>query len=84
MPRRLTVSMRKRDGLRAHVRVQMEGGVGVDVGVAVQARDAEALLGDLAVFGLVELLLRKRRQQQPHAFHLHRRHVADHSRRRSS
>ena len=49
--------------LRPHVGRQMEGGVGVEVRVAVEAGDAQARLGDLAVLGLVELLLRERREQ---------------------
>ena len=62
--------------LRANVRGLMEGGVGVAVGVTVETRDAEALHVGLAVVGLVELLLRERREQQAHAFHLDRRQDA--------
>ena len=40
--------------------------------MAVEAGDAQVLLGALAVLGLIELLLRERRQQKPQAFHLHR------------
>jgi hypothetical protein len=57
-------------GLRAIVRVQVEGGVGVAVRMAIEAGDAQAGHVDLAVVGLVELLLGERRQQQAHAFHL--------------
>ena len=57
-------------GLRAVIRVEVEGRVGVAVGVAIQAGDAQALGVDLAVVGLVELLLGEGRQQQPQALHL--------------
>jgi hypothetical protein len=46
--------------------------------VAVEAGDAQARLGDLAVLRLIELLLRERGEQQPQAFHLNRRDDAGH------
>ena len=50
--------------LRTDVRSQVEGAVGVEIRVAVEAGDAQALLGHLAVLGLIELLLREGRQQE--------------------
>ena len=64
--------------LRSHVRRLVKGGVGMEIGMAVETGDAEALVFDLALLGLVELLLRERGQQQPQPFHLHRRDKADH------
>ncbi len=78
MPRRLVVSSRKRASLRAHVGRQVKGRVGVEVLMTVQAGHAETLIGGLAILRLVELLLRKWREQQPQPFHLHRRDDADH------
>jgi hypothetical protein len=49
--------------LRPHVGIQMELSRRVAVDVTVEARDAEARVGALAVVGRVELLLRKRRDQ---------------------
>ena len=49
----------------------MKGGVGVKVGMAVQAGDSELRVGGLAVVGGVELLLGEGREQQPQALHLH-------------
>jgi hypothetical protein len=64
--------------LRPHLGGLMEGTVAVEVGVAVQACHAQMLLGALAVLGLIEFLLRERREQQPQAFHLHRGDQPDH------
>jgi hypothetical protein len=47
-------------GLRSHVGRLVKGCVRVEIGVAVETGDAEALVLDLAVLGLVELLLRER------------------------
>ncbi len=58
-------------GLGPGVGVEVEGRVGMEVRVAVEAGDAEAGLGDLAVLGLVELLLGEGGEQQAQAFHLH-------------
>ena len=46
--------------------------------MAIEAGHAQALVGALAILGLIELLLRERRQQHPQAFDLHRRQDADH------
>ena len=48
----------------------VRGGVGVAVGVAVEAGDALMRLQAAPVLGQVELLLRKRRDQQPQALEL--------------
>ena len=50
--------------LRADIGRLVKGGVGMEIGVAVETGDAEALVRDLAVLGLVELLLRERGEQQ--------------------
>jgi hypothetical protein len=65
-------------GLWPHVGSQMERGIRMKILVAVEAGHAVALLEHLAIFGLVELLLRKRSEQQAKPLHLHRRHVTDH------
>ena len=49
--------------LRSYIGRLVKGGVGVEIGVAVETGDAEALVLDFAVLGLVELLLRERGQQ---------------------
>ena len=67
MPRRLDGVEPEARGLRANIRGQVEGGIGVEIGVAIEAGHAKALVGALAVLGLVELLLRKRREQKPQA-----------------
>src|SRR4051794_38991022 len=65
-------------GLRANVRGQVEGSIGVEIGVAVEASHAEALVSALAVLGLIELLLRERREQKPEPLDLDRSENADH------
>ena len=64
--------------LRPYIRGQVECAVGVEVGMTIEAGHAHALIGDLAVFGLIEFFLRKRREQQTQALHLHRRDDAVH------
>src|SRR3954447_13097833 len=64
--------------LRPHVRGQVKSRVAVEVRVAIEAGHAKALVGALAILGLVKLLLRKRGQQHPQAFDLYRRQNADH------
>src|SRR3954451_1605512 len=64
--------------LRPHVRSEVEGGIGVEVGMAIEAGHARALGCDLAVFRLIEFLLRERCEKQAQAFHLHRRDHAIH------
>ena len=49
---------------------EVRGGVGVAVGVAVEAGDAAARAGRAAVFRGIELLLRERRKQEPQAIEL--------------
>jgi hypothetical protein len=56
----------------------MEGALGVEVRVAVEAGHAETLLRDLAVLGLIELFVREGRQQKAQAFHLDRGNQPDH------
>ena len=56
--------------LRPDVADQMRRGVRVAVHVAVEADHAAARRERAAIVGLVELLLRKRRHQQPQAFDL--------------
>ena len=56
--------------LRPYVSHQVSGAVGVAVGVAIEAGDAAARMLAAAILRLVELLLRKRRQQQAEAFDL--------------
>src|SRR3954468_2407988 len=46
-------------GLRANIRGQVEGSIGVEIGMAIEAGHAQALVCALAVLGLIELLLRK-------------------------
>ena len=46
--------------------------------MAVEAGHPHALSGHLPVFGLVEFFLRKRREQETEALHLHRRDDAVH------
>ena len=57
--------------LRPVVRIEVELAGRVAVDMAVQAGDAEAGLGALAVVGGVEFFLRERRQQQAQAVELH-------------
>ena len=57
------MSSRKRAACGRTSGVRWKARVGVEIGVAVEAGHAEALLGDLAVLGLIELLLRERREQ---------------------
>ena len=59
--------------LRPDVRIEMELPGRVAVHVAIEAGHAEARLRGLAIVGRIELLLRKRREQQPQAVELHRR-----------
>src|SRR5688572_19821548 len=63
--------------LRTHIRCQMKSRVGMKVRVAVETGNTETLLSDLTIFGLIELFLRKWREQQAQTLHLHRRHHAD-------
>src|SRR5688572_15354786 len=63
--------------LRTHVRRQMKSRVGMKVRVAVETGNAETLLSDLTIFGLIELFLRKWGKQQAQTLHLHRRHHAN-------
>jgi len=56
----------------------MDGAVGVKIGVAIETGHTKALVFALAVLGLIELLLRKWRQQKLHSFELNRRHKSDH------
>src|SRR3982751_3250706 len=51
--------------LRPCIRIQVKGGIGVEVGMAIKAGYAELWFRHLAVVRLVELFLRERRQQQP-------------------
>jgi hypothetical protein len=55
----------------------VECGVGVKVLMAIETSDSIALLGDLPILGLIELFLRKRREQQAQSFDLHGRENAD-------
>src|SRR5216684_1687096 len=64
--------------VRADVRRLMKRRIGMKIGVAVEARHAKALVRRLAVLGLIEFLLGERRQQQAHAFELHRREDTHH------
>jgi len=68
----------KPGGLRPDVRRLMKRRIGVKIGMAVEARHAEALVCRLAVLGLIEFLLRERHQQQAQALKLYRREDADH------
>ena len=65
-------------GLRANIGREVKGAVGVEIRVAVKAGHTVALLGNLAVLGLVEFFLRKRSEKKPQAFHLDRRDNAVH------
>ena len=56
----------------------MKSAVGMAVGMAIQTGDAQTGPVHLSIRGLVELLLWKRREQEPEAFHLDRRQDADH------
>jgi len=56
----------------------MDSAVGVKIGVAIETGHTKALVFALAVLGLIELLLRKWRQQKLHSFELNRRHKSDH------
>ena len=69
-PRSDGVSMRCRCSLGRMSPTVCVAAVGVAVGVAVEARDALGRLHAPPVLGQVELLLRKRREQQPQAFEL--------------
>src|SRR3954447_2093337 len=65
-------------GLRTNVRGQVKGRIGVEIGMAVEAGHAKALVCALAVLGLIELLLRKGREQKAKALDLDRSENADH------
>src|SRR3954471_1919253 len=65
-------------GLRTNIRGQVEGSIGVEIGMAVEAGHAKALICALAVLGLIELLLRKGREQKPKPLDLDRGENADH------
>ena len=65
-------------GLRTHIGRLMEGSIGVEIRVAIQASDAPALLRALAVLRLVELFLWEGRQQHAQPFELHRRYDPHH------
>ena len=54
----------------SHIGVEMELTRRVSVNVTVQARDAEAWLGTLAVVGGIKLFLRERRNEHPQAVKL--------------
>ena len=69
-PRSDGVSMRCRCSFGPDVADGVRRRVGVAVGVAVEAGDALGRLHAPAILGEVELLLRKRRDQQPQAFEL--------------
>ena len=69
-PRSDGVSMRWRCSFGPDVADRVRGGVGVAVGVAVEAGHALVGLEAAAVVGGVELLLRERRDQQPQPFEL--------------
>ena len=56
--------------LRTDVPGQMRRRIGMAVDVAIETGDAAAWLHRAAIVGLIELLLRKRRQEQPQAFQL--------------
>src|SRR4051794_32695425 len=58
----------------------MECRIGVEIGMTIEAGDALALVGALAIFSLVELLLGKGCEQNAQTFHLHWRDQADHLR----
>ena len=77
-PRRLVVSSRKRAACGRTSGVRWKAALVWKFEWQSRHVDAEARLGDLAVLGLVELLLRERRQQQPQSLHLHRRDDAVH------
>jgi hypothetical protein len=47
-------------GLRADVRGEVKGTVGVEIRVAIETSYTVALLGDLAVLGLIEFFLWER------------------------
>jgi hypothetical protein len=51
----------------------MKCAIAVEIGVAVETGDPEALRSDFPVLSLVELFLGKWREQEPQPFHLHRR-----------
>src|SRR3954452_9074054 len=65
-------------GLRANIRGQVEGSIGVEIGMAIEAGHAQALVSALAVPGLVELLLRKGREQKAKPLDLDRGENANH------
>src|SRR3954447_6453054 len=65
-------------GLRANIRGQVEGSIGVEIGMAIEAGHAQALVCALAVLGLVELLLREGREQKAKPLHLDRGENANH------
>src|SRR3954468_4414233 len=65
-------------GLWTNIRGLVKGSIGVEIGVAVEAGHAKALICALAVLGLIELLLRERREQKPKALDLDRSENADH------
>src|SRR5260370_34258545 len=58
----------KPGGLRPDVRRLMKRRIGVKIGMAVEARHAEALVFRLAVLGLIEYLLEDRHPQQAQRF----------------
>ena len=64
--------------LRSYIGRLVKGGVRMEIRMAVETGDAEALVLDFAFLGLVELLLRKWGQQQTQPFHLHRGDKTDH------
>jgi hypothetical protein len=64
--------------LRPDVRRLVNGGVGVKIRMAIEARHAETLVRALSIFRLIEFLLRERRQQKTKPLHLHRSNKADH------
>ncbi len=66
--------------LRAHIGSQVKGCIGMEVGVAVQTGDSEALVGALAILGLIEFLLGKGGQQQTQSFQLDGSDEPDHER----
>jgi hypothetical protein len=55
-------------GLRPNVGRLMDCAVGVKIGVAIETGHTKDLVFAVAVLGLIELLLRKWRQQKPHSF----------------
>src|SRR5690554_3881155 len=61
-----------------HIRRVMEGAIAVEIGMTIEAGNTPMLFSCLAILGLVEFLLRERREQKAQPLHLHRRDQSVH------